>query len=114
VEKVQSIALDSVVLSAVEERMHPPNVLAAMPQLFDGVIKLKFCEEGQRVVLALLRIRMMKGISPARRVLQFLFPKNRNGDRHVCQIAKQFCTFLTNEASVQFNAATRTHRQNRQ
>jgi hypothetical protein len=29
---------DSVLLATLEDGMHPPNVLAAMQQLFDGVV----------------------------------------------------------------------------
>lgn len=54
---------DVVLVATVEEGMHPPNVLAAMQQLFDGVIELKLYEEGLRV-LPLLRIRKMRGIPP--------------------------------------------------
>ena len=54
---------DAVVVATVEEGMHKPEVLAAMQQLFDGVVELKLYEEGLRV-LPLLRIRKMRGIPP--------------------------------------------------
>lgn len=54
---------DSVLLATLEEGMHPPNVLAAMQQLFDGVVELRLYEEGLRV-LPLLRIRKMRGVPP--------------------------------------------------
>ena len=54
---------DSVFLATVEEGMHHPEVLAAMGQLFDGVIELKVYEEGFRIV-PLLRIRKMRGVPP--------------------------------------------------
>ena len=54
---------DSVFLATVEEGMHSPEVLAAMGQLFDGVIELRVYEEGFRIV-PLLRIRKMRGVPP--------------------------------------------------
>ena len=54
---------DAVLLATLEEGMHPPNVLAAMEQLFDGVIELRLYEEGLRVV-PLLRIVKMRGLPP--------------------------------------------------
>ena len=65
---------DSVVLATLEEGMHPPNVLAAMQQLFDGVIELRLYEEGLRVV-PLLRIRKMRGIPPQQGYYNFSFSK---------------------------------------
>jgi circadian clock protein KaiC len=66
---------DSVVLATLEEGMHPPNVIAAMQQLFDGVIELKLYEEGLRV-LPLLRIRKMRGVPPQPGYYNFSFSKN--------------------------------------
>jgi circadian clock protein KaiC len=66
---------DSVILATIEEGMHPPNVLAAMQQLFDGVIELKLYEEGLRV-LPLLRIRKMRGMSPQPGYFNFNFSKS--------------------------------------
>jgi len=65
---------DSVVLATIEEGMHPPNVLAAMQQLFDGVIELRLYEEGLRV-LPLLRIRKMRGVPPQPGYYNFSFTK---------------------------------------
>jgi len=65
---------DSVLLATVEEGMHPPNVLAAMQQLFDGVIELRLYEEGLRV-LPLLRIRKMRGVMPQPGYYNFSFTK---------------------------------------
>jgi circadian clock protein KaiC len=65
---------DSVVLATLEEGMHPPNVLAAMQQLFDGVIELRLYEEGLRV-LPLLRIRKMRGVPPQPGYYNFTFSK---------------------------------------
>ncbi len=65
---------DSVLLATLEEGMHPPNVLAAMEQLFDGVIELKLYEEGLRV-LPLLRIRKMRGVPPQPGYYNFSFTK---------------------------------------
>ena len=65
---------DSVVLATLEEGMHPPNVLAAMQQLFDGVVELRLYEEGLRV-LPLLRIRKMRGVPPQPGYYNFSFTK---------------------------------------
>jgi len=54
---------DAVVLATLEEGMHKPEVLAAMQQLFDGVIEMKLYEEGLKVI-PLLRIRKMRGAPP--------------------------------------------------
>ena len=52
---------DAVVLATIEEGMHPPQVLATMQQLFDGVIEMKLYQEGLRF-LTLLRIMKMRGL----------------------------------------------------
>jgi circadian clock protein KaiC len=65
---------DSVLVATLEEGMHPPNVLAAMQQLFDGVVELRLYEEGLRV-LPLLRIRKMRGIPPQPGYYNFSFTK---------------------------------------
>jgi circadian clock protein KaiC len=65
---------DSVVLATLEEGMHPPNVLAAMQQLFDGVVELRLYEEGLRV-LPLLRVRKMRGVPPQPGYYNFAFTK---------------------------------------
>jgi len=65
---------DSVTLATLEEGMHPPNVLAAMQQLFDGVIELRLYEEGLRV-LPLLRMRKMRGVPPQPGYYNFSFTK---------------------------------------
>jgi len=54
---------DVVILATLEEGMHKPEVLAAMQQLFDGVVEMRLYEEGLRVV-PLLRIRKMRGVPP--------------------------------------------------
>ncbi len=66
---------ESVLLATLEEGMHPPNVLAAMQQLFDGVVELRLYEEGLRV-LPLLRIRKMRGVPPQPGYYNFSFSKN--------------------------------------
>ena len=54
---------DAVVLATLEEGMHKPEVLAAMQQLFDGVVEMRLYEEGLRV-MPLLRFRKMRGTPP--------------------------------------------------
>jgi circadian clock protein KaiC len=65
---------DAVVLATLEEGMHRPEVLAAMQQLFDGVVELRLYEEGLRV-LPLLRIRKMRGVPPQPSYYNFSFTK---------------------------------------
>ena len=65
---------DAVFLATLEEGMHPPQVLAAMQQLFDGVIELRLYEEGLRVI-PLLRIRKMRGVAPQPGYYNFGFSK---------------------------------------
>ncbi len=67
---------DSVFLAMVEEGMHQPEVLAAMGQLFDGVIELKVYEEGFRIV-PLLRIRKMRGVPPQLGYYRFTLTRGR-------------------------------------
>jgi len=63
---------DAVLVATLEEGMHPPNVLVAMEQLFDGVIELRLYEEGLKV-LPLLRIRKMRGLPPQPGFYNFSF-----------------------------------------
>jgi KaiC/GvpD/RAD55 family RecA-like ATPase len=67
---------DAVLLATLEEGMHQPQVLAAMEQLFDGVVEMRLYEEGLRV-LPLLRVRKMRGIPP--QPGYFSFSLTRNG-----------------------------------
>jgi KaiC/GvpD/RAD55 family RecA-like ATPase len=66
---------DTVLLAMLEEGMHPQNILAAMEQLFDGVVELKLYEEGLRVI-PLLRIRKMRGVPPQPGYYNFSFSKS--------------------------------------
>ena len=66
---------DAVFLATVEEGMHKPEVLAAMQQLFDGVIEMKLYEEGLKV-LPLLRIRKMRGMTPQPGYFNFALTRN--------------------------------------
>jgi len=54
---------DAVLFGTLEEGMHQPEVLAAMQLLFDGVIELRFFEEGLRL-MPLMRIKKMRGAPP--------------------------------------------------
>jgi KaiC/GvpD/RAD55 family RecA-like ATPase len=54
---------DAVILTTVEEGMHPPPVLATMQQLFDGVLEMRLYEKALRV-MPLLRIIKMRGLPP--------------------------------------------------
>ena len=66
---------DAVLLATLEEGMHQPQVLAAMQQLFDGVVEMRLYEEGLRV-LPLLRIRKMRGVPPQPGYFNFSLTKN--------------------------------------
>jgi KaiC/GvpD/RAD55 family RecA-like ATPase len=65
---------DAVVLATLEEGMHKPEVIAAMQQVFDGVVELRLYEEGLRV-LPLLRIKKMRGVPPRPGYYNFSFTK---------------------------------------
>jgi KaiC/GvpD/RAD55 family RecA-like ATPase len=54
---------DATLFGTLEEGMHQPQVLAAMQLLFDGVIELRFYEDGLRL-LPLMRIKKMRGAPP--------------------------------------------------
>ncbi len=54
--------------------MHPAQILAAMQQLFDGVVELRLYEEGLRVI-PLLRVRKMRGVPPQPGYYNFSFSK---------------------------------------
>jgi len=66
---------DAVLLATLEEGMHKPEILAAMQELFDGVIELRLYEEGLRV-LPLLRIKKMRGTPPQPGYYDFAFTKS--------------------------------------
>jgi circadian clock protein KaiC len=66
---------DTVLLATLEEGMHPPQIIAAMGQLFDGVLELKMFEEGLRAV-PLLKVLKMRGIPPKSDYFAFNFTNN--------------------------------------
>ena len=74
---------DAVLVAMLEEGMHPPNVIAAMQQLFDGVIELRLYEEGLKV-LPLLRIRKMRGVPPHRGSITLVL-SFRIGGQRICR-----------------------------
>ena len=65
---------DAVLVATIEEGMHQPQVLAAMQQLFDGVLEMRLYEEGLRVI-PLLRVRKMRGAPPQPGYYNFSFSK---------------------------------------
>ena len=66
---------DAIVLATIEEAMHPPQVLATMQQLFDGVIEMKLYQEGLRF-LTLLRVMKMRGLIVQPGYVDFSLTKN--------------------------------------
>src|SRR2546427_1189574 len=66
----------AVFMATLEAGMHQPQVLAAMQQLFDGVVELRLYEEGLRV-LPLLRIRKMRGMPPEPSYYNFAFTNRK-------------------------------------
>jgi KaiC/GvpD/RAD55 family RecA-like ATPase len=66
---------DTVLLATLEEGMHKPEVLAAMQQLFDGVVEMRLYEEGLKV-LPLLRVRKMRGVPPQPGYFSFTLTRN--------------------------------------
>src|SRR5438128_729423 len=67
---------NAVVLASLEEGMHQPQVLAAMEQLFDGVLELRLYEEGLRI-RPLLRILKMRGLPPDPSYFNFSFAHHK-------------------------------------
>jgi len=65
---------DVVLLATLEEGMHKPEVLAAMQQLFDGVVEMRLYEEGLSVI-PLLRVRKMRGLPPHPAYYNFSFTR---------------------------------------
>lgn len=63
---------DAVLLVTLEEGMHPPQVLAAMQELFDGVIEMRLFEEGMKI-LPILRIRKMIGLAMSPQYYDFSY-----------------------------------------
>jgi len=66
---------DSVLLALVEEGMHPPNLVASMEQLFDGVIEMRLFENGLSFV-PLLRVKKMLGVIPKHGYFRFSLTNN--------------------------------------
>jgi KaiC/GvpD/RAD55 family RecA-like ATPase len=54
---------NAILFGTLEEGMHSQEVLAAMQLLFDGVLEMRFYEEGLRLV-PLMRIKKMRGAPP--------------------------------------------------
>ena len=67
---------NAILFGTLEEGMHSPEVLAAMQLLFDGVLEMRFFEEGLRLV-PLMRIKKMRGAPPE--VGYYRFSITRNG-----------------------------------
>ena len=65
---------DAVLLATLEDGMHPPQVVAAMQTLFDGVIELRIYEEALNYV-PILRVRKMLGVQPLPGYFNFSFSK---------------------------------------
>ncbi len=67
---------DAVFLATIDEGMHQPQALAAMEQLFDGVMELRLYDQGFKVV-PLLWIRKMRGVPPQLGCYRFSFKQGR-------------------------------------
>ncbi len=65
---------DAVFLATLEDGMHPPQVITAMQQLFDGVVELRIYEEELRF-LPILKIRKMLGVAPKQGYFTFSFSR---------------------------------------
>jgi KaiC/GvpD/RAD55 family RecA-like ATPase len=64
--------MTQVLLAALEEGMHKPEVLTGIQRFFDGVLELRLYEEGLKV-LPLLRVRKMRGLPPQPGYFNFSF-----------------------------------------
>ena len=67
---------NAIVLATLEDGMHQPQVMAAMEQLFDGVLELRLYEEGLRI-RPLLRVLKMRGIPPDPSYFNFAFTQHK-------------------------------------
>jgi KaiC/GvpD/RAD55 family RecA-like ATPase len=67
---------NAVLLATLEDGMHQPNVLAAMEQIFDGVMELRYFEEGLKIV-PLLRIKKMRGVHVPPAYFKFSFANGK-------------------------------------
>ena len=63
---------DAVLLATLEDGMHPPQVVTAMEELFDGVIEMKLYEEDMQAH-PLLRVLKMRGANPRPGYFNFSF-----------------------------------------
>jgi len=61
-----------VLLATLEDGMHSPQTIAAMQQLFDGVIEFSFNKNGLRIV-PMLRVVKMRGMTPRHDYYAFSF-----------------------------------------
>lgn len=61
-----------VLLATVEDGMHSPQTLAAMQQLFDGVIEFSFHKSGLKI-MPMLRVVKMRGMTPRHEYYSFTF-----------------------------------------
>lgn len=66
---------DAILLATVEEGMHSPQALAAMQQVFDGVIELKLYQEGIRLH-SLLQVVKMRGVATQPGFYNFSISRN--------------------------------------
>jgi len=66
---------DAILFGTLEEGMHSTQVLAAMQLLFDGVLEMRFFEEGLRLV-PLMRIKKMRGAPPEAGYYRFSVSRN--------------------------------------
>jgi len=66
---------NAILFGTVEEGMHSTEVLAAMQLLFDGVLEMRFFEEGLRLV-PLMRIKKMRGAPPEAGYYRFSISKS--------------------------------------
>jgi len=64
-----------VLLATIEDGMHSPQTIAAMQQLFDGVIEFSFDKTGLRIV-PMLRVVKMRGITPRHEYYAFSFSRS--------------------------------------
>lgn len=66
---------DVVIVATVEEGMHSPQALAAMQQVFDGVIELRLYQEGLRLH-SLMQVVKMRGVATQPAFYNFTISRN--------------------------------------
>jgi len=67
---------EAVALATIDEGMHQPQTVAAIAEVFDGLLDLRLFEQGTRLV-PLLRVAKMRGLPPQPEYFRLAFPQGK-------------------------------------